>query len=430
MDHDIGLLLALLVVLLVLSGFFSASETGLMTLNRYRLRHLAERGHPRAREVEALLKRTDRLIGLILLGNTFFNIAASSLATLIALRLWGEGSIAITTGVLTVVTLIVSEVAPKTLAVLYPERVAFASARVYRFLLPLLYPLVWVVNQVVNRLLGALGVLVTGHSQNTLNQEELRTVVREAGAMIPKRHQEMLLAILDMEKSVVDDIMVPRNEIQAIDLQNPLPEILSQLRHSPYTRLLVYDGSLDTIVGVLHARTAMHRLLEDGDITIEALRTLCRPAYFIPAGTPLHVQLLNFQRERRRMGLVVDEYGDLVGLVTLFDLLEEIVGEITTDPWDQIPDVLVQEDGSLIIDGSTAVRELNRQLNWHLPTNGPKTLNGLILEYLETIPEPGTSLRLHGHLVEILQTNNNAVRMVKVPPNPLPNEVSTTFGLF
>ncbi|CAK0776559.1 putative hemolysin [Gammaproteobacteria bacterium] len=424
MNHDIGLLLALLLFFLVASAFFAGSETGLMTLNRYRLRHLAERGHPRAREAEALLKHTDRLIGLILLGNTFCNIAASSLATLIALRLWDEGAIAITTGILTVVTLIVSEVAPKTLAALHPERVAFPSARIYRFLMPALYPLVWTVNQAANRLLRVLGLGTADHPQQTLSQEELRTVVREAGAMIPKRHQEMLLAILDMEKSVVDDIMVPRNEIQAIDLQNPLPQILDLLRHSPYTRLLVYDGSLDTIVGILHARAAMHRLLEEDHLTLEALRALCRPAYFIPAGTPLHVQLLNFQRERRRMGLVVDEYGDLVGIVTLFDLLEEIVGEITTDPWDQVPDILVQEDGSLLIDGSTQVRELNRRLAWQLPTNGPKTLNGLILEYLETIPEPNTSLRLHGHLVEILQTNNNAVRMVKVPPQPLSNHES------
>ncbi|MET0081708.1 MAG: HlyC/CorC family transporter [Sedimenticola sp.] len=414
-DIPTGMLFGVLALLILLSAFFSGSETALMTLNRYRLRHLAKDGHRGALRAEKLLGRPDRLIGLILLGNNFVNILASSLATVIALRLGGEGAIAIAAGLLTLVILIFAEVAPKTLAALHPERLAFPAAFVYRPLLKILYPLVWVVNGIANALLKRLGVSPEDSDGQLLSQEELRTVVMEAGAMIPKKHQKMLLSILDLEKAEVEDIMVPRIEVDGIDLEEPLEEIIRQLENSQYTRLPVFDDGIDHIVGVIHLRKAMYALAQ-GELTKEMIREICDPPYFIPEGTPLNTQLLYFQRKKARMGLVVDEYGDLLGMVTLADLLEEIVGEFTTDPQDSIQDVQPQEDGSYLVAGNANVKELVRTFHWKLPTDGPRTINGLIIEYLETIPEPGTSLLLEGYPVEILQTQDNAVRTIRLQP--------------
>jgi len=401
-----------LLVLILLSAFFSGSETALMTLNRYRLRHKAEHGHKGAMLARALLQRPDRLIGLILLGNNFVNILASSLATVIALRIGGEAAIAAAAGILTLVILIFSEVAPKTLAALHPERLAFPSSFVYTPLLKLLYPLVWAVNMVANNLLRLLGVSTDSAQGTALSREELRTVVNEAGAMIPERSRSMLLAILDLDNATVEDIMIPRNEVEGIDLSDPDEEILDTIRDAAYTRLPLFEGSIDNLVGILHARNAL-RLALDGDLTKERLRQLSREPYFVPEGTPLYQQLINFQREKRRVALVVDEYGDFLGLITLTDLLEEIVGEFTTDPADTIPEVHTTDDGSLLIDCGIGIRDLNRALRWKLPSGGPKTLNGLILEYMETIPEPGTSLKLFGYPLEIMQTAESAVKTVR-----------------
>lgn len=411
-DIPLGTLLLSLLVLIVLSGFFSGSETALMTLNRYRLRHRAEQGHRGAVLARALLDRPDRLIGLILLGNNFVNVLASSLATIIALRVGGEGAIAAAAGILTLVILVFSEVTPKTLAALHPERLAYVAAYVYTPLQRVLLPLVWSVNIITNNLLRLLGVHAQGNTDQALSQEELRTVVDEAGAMIPDRSRRMLLAILDLEAATVEDIMIPRNEVEGIDLQDSEEEILAAVKHTSYTRLPLYDGSIDNVIGVFHARNALRALLEDG-LGKDSLRDVCREPYFVPEGTPLYQQLLNFQREKQQIGLVVDEYGDFLGLITLTDLLEEIVGEFTTDPADDIPEIHPGEDDSLLIDCTISLRELNRALRWTLPTDGPKTLNGLILEYMETIPEPGTSLRLHGHRLEIIQTAESAVKTVK-----------------
>jgi Mg2+/Co2+ transporter CorB len=401
-----------LALLLMLSGFFSGSETALMTLNRYRLRHLTQQGHKGAGKVQRLLARPDRLIGLILLGNNFVNILASSLATVIALRIGGEGAIAAAAGLLTLVVLIFSEVAPKTLAALHPERLAFPAAFVYTPLLKLLYPLVWLVNGVANGFLKLIGVRPQDEQGQVLSREELRTVVSEAGAMLPERSRKMLIGILDLDKATVEDIMVPRNEVEGIDIQDSEEEIINTIKNCHYTILPLFDNGIDRIIGVFHARNALHALLE-GELTKERLREISREPYFIPKGTPLYQQLLNFQREKRRTGLVVDEYGDFLGLVTLPDLLEEIVGEFTTDPSDTIPEIHPQADGSCLIDCGISVRDLNRALNWKLPTSGPKTLNGLILEYMETIPEPGTSLKLHSYPLEILQTAEHTVKTVK-----------------
>jgi Mg2+/Co2+ transporter CorB len=396
----------------MLSGFFSGSETALMTINRYRLKHKAEQGHKGAILARSLLDRPDRLIGLILLGNNFVNILASSLATVIALRLGGEGAIAAAAGILTLVILIFAEVSPKTLAALHPERLAYPASFVYTPLLKILYPIVWVVNWVTNGLLRTLGVRLEDDQGNALTREELRTVVSEAGAHIPKRSQTMLLAILGLEKATVEDIMIPRNEVDGIDIQDSEEEIVNAIRNAAYSRVPLFDGSIDSVIGIFHARDALHAFLDQG-LGKEHLREIAREPYFVPEGTHLYQQLLNFQREKLRVGLVVDEYGDFMGLITLTDLLEEIVGEFATDPADTIQEIHRAEDGSLLIDCGISIRDLNRALRWTLPTDGPKTLNGLILEYMETIPEPGTSLKLQGHALEILHTAESAVKTVK-----------------
>ncbi len=414
-DLPLGGLFGALLLLILLSAFFSGSETALMTLNRYRLRHLAEQGHRGARIAERLLQRPDRLIGLILLGNNFVNILASSLATVVAIRLGGQGAIPLAAGLLTLVILIFSEVAPKTLAALHPERLAFPAAWIYAPLLRITYPLVALVNFFANGILRLLGVYPGEGGQEAVTQEELRTIVNEAGALLPQRHQRMLLAILDLEKATVEDIMIPRQEIDGIDLEEPWDELLEDLHQMPYTQALVFRGNLDNVVGFIHARRLMKALME-GPLDMARLESLIEKPYYIPENTPLNTQLINFQKNRKRVGLVVDEYGDVLGLVTMSDLLEQIVGEFTTDPADRIADVTPQEDGSYLVNGSALVRDLVRTFGWDLPTDGPRTLNGLILEQLETIPEPGTSLLINGYPVEVVQTQDNAVKTARIHP--------------
>jgi len=409
------MLFGMLAVLIMLSAFFSGSETALMTINRYRLRHMKNGGHPGAIRAYNLLKRPDRLIGLILLGNNFVNILASSLATIIAIRLGGEGAIAIAAGLLTLVILIFAEVTPKTLAAAHPERLAFPAAFIYKPLLKLLYPIIWVVNGITNGMLKWFGVSPEDGNDQNLSQDELRTVVAEAGAMVPKRHQKMLLSILDLENVTVEEIMIPRNELDGIDLEDSIEEIITQLQNGFYTRMVVFDNGIDNLVGIIHIRNAMVALTQ-GNLTKEKIRSITEEPYFIPEGTPLNRQLLNFQREKKGFGLVVDEYGDLLGLVTLADVLEEIVGEFTTDPSDNVLDVQPQGDGSFLVAGNAEIRELVKVFHWELPANGPRTINGLIIEYLETIPQPGTSLLLEGYPIEIMQTHDNAVKMVKIWP--------------
>lgn len=413
-EVPIGLLAGALVVLVLLSAGFSGSETGLMTLNRYRLRHLAKSGHRGARIAQRLLARPDRLIGLILLGNNFVNIAASSVATLIALRLGGEAYIAAATFLLTFVILIFGEVAPKTVAALHPERIAFPAAYVLAALMRIVYPLVLAVNTITNGLLRLLGVQLKAGT-HSISREELRSIVNEAGAMIPRRHQKMLVSILDLDQATVEDIMVPRTEIVGIDLDDPVEEIVEQLANTQYTRLPVYHGSIEQVQGVVHVRRLLP-LIASGRFTKEELVARLREPYFIPEGTPLHTLLLNFQRNQRRIGLVVDEYGEILGLATVEDILEEIVGEFTTDPAANTKDIQALDDDSYLVEGSTSVRELNRVLDWQLPTDGPKTLNGVILEQLEAIPEAGVSLKIAGVPVTIIQTKGNKVKIAQVFP--------------
>jgi Mg2+/Co2+ transporter CorB len=414
-DVPIGVLVAALIVLVLLSAFFSSSETGMMALNRYRLRHLVRHRHRGARRASRLLERPDRLIGVILLGNNFVNILASSIATIIALRLYGEAGIAIATFTLTLVILIFAEVAPKTLAALYPERVAFPASLALGVLLKVLYPIVAVINWIANGLLRLIGVSPEMMDPQHLSQEELRTVVNEAGAMISRRFKRMLMSVLDLSRVSVEDIMVPRGEINAIDLDDDADEVEEQLMLGQHTRLPVCRGDINNVEGVLHVRKLL-LLLQRDEFDIATLPQLCDEPYFVPAGTPLDVQLRNFQRHQQRMGLVVDEYGDIQGLVTLEDLLEEIVGEYTSDPSQLSTDVHPQEDGTFLVDGSTSIRDLNRFHGFQLPATGPKTLNGLIIEHMEAIPEPGTTILVANYPLEVVQTTGNAVKTVRIAP--------------
>ncbi len=417
---SVGVLFAGLTLLLLLAAFFAGSETALMSLNRYRLKHRAKKGHRGARLAEALLAHPDRLIGLILLLSTIVNVAAPMLVGFIALRLGGEFLVAIGAAALTLILLIFCEVAPKTYGALHPERLALPAAYIYTPLLYVLYPFVWATNLLANGVLRLFGVSQQ-QASHSLSSEELRTVVAEAGAMIPHRHQQMLMSILDLESATVEDIMVPRVEIVGIDVDGDWDEILEQLRQSQHTRLPIYEGEIDRIIGVLHMKRVVHELVR-GKLERQTLIDAAseRDTYFVPSGTTLNTQLLNFQREKRRLAFVVDEYGDIQGLVTLEDILEEIVGEFTTDPATMMhKDVHRDTDGSYVVNASTTIRALNRSMRWNLPTDGPKTLNGLIVEFLETIPEPGTTLKLADYMLEVLQTGDNAIKTVRIrPPGP------------
>ncbi|MCK0716447.1 HlyC/CorC family transporter [Chromohalobacter sarecensis] len=408
-DIPLGLLLTLLFVLICLSAFFSSSETGMMSINRYRLSHQANSGERTAKRVMRLLSRPDRLIGVILIGNNFVNNLAASIATIIAIHFFGDVSgPAISTAVLTIVILIFAEVTPKTFAAVKPERIAYPASVALEPLLKLFYPLVWLVNAISNGLLRLMGVKDIDGSADNLTRDELRTVVHEAGTMIPRRHQSMLLSILDLENVTVNDIMVPRQEIAGIDLDDDLEAILTQIRSSQHTRVPVYKGDINNIIGILHLRNAA-RFLSKPEVTKAAIVQEAREPYFIPESTPLHTQLLNFQQQKRRIGIVVDEYGDVEGLATLEDILEEIVGEFTTDEAATHREIHPQEDGSYIIEGTTNIRDINKVLAWQLPTDGPKTLNGLILEHLEAFPDAPACLQLGAIRMEILQIKDNLI---------------------
>jgi len=426
-DIPLPWLIGILTVLMLLSAFFSSTETALMSINRYRLRHRAREGSPGARATENLLQQPDRLIGVILVCNNFVNAASAAIVTVISLSLGGEAYAALGVGLYTVALIIFGEVAPKTMGALYPERLALPAALVYQVLLRLLYPVVWVANLLANGVLRLFGVSREQASATSLSQEELRTVVAEASTVIPHRHQRMLMSILDLGRINVEDIMVPRNEIAGLDVSDSWDDLLGQLRDSRHTRLPVYDGSLDELIGMLHMKQVA-RLLARGELDREQLVALARTRepYYVPEGTPLNTQLVNFQRQRRRVAFVVDEYGDVQGLVTLEDLLEEIVGEFTSDTSRLHRDVHRARDGTFIVNASASIRTLNRKMGWSLPTTGPRTLNGLIIEYLETIPEPGTALRIGDYAIEVIQTGDNAVKTVRLRPIPAADESART----
>lgn len=411
--NSLTLLFILLFVLLLFSAFFSSAETALMSLNRYRLRHLVHEGHSGAIRASQLLDRPDRLIGLVLLGNNFVNISASAIATVIGVELYGENGIVIATVILTLIVLLFAEVTPKTLAALHPERVAFPASMILKPMLIVFFPLVWFTNAITNRLLTLLGVSPEESSSAAINSEELRMALMEAGSIIPKRHKKMLVSILDLEKVTVNDVMVPRNEIEGIDINGSLPDIIKQLSYCNNTRLPMYEDTIDNIIGIIHVRKAMHLLAQD-NLTKETLNSIIKQIYFVPEGTALNTQLIQFQKHHRRTGLVVDEYGEILGLITLEDIFREIVGEFTAGSIDEDKDIHPQEDGSYLINGSANIRDINRNNHWHLPIDGPKTINGLILEILETIPEPGVSLRVIDYVIEVVQTTDNTIKTVRI----------------
>jgi len=414
MEGDVSLwsLAGLLLLLIVLSAFFSGSETALMSLNRYQLRHKAQEGHRGAALAERLLQRPDRLIGLILLGNNLVNFSAANLVGVTALKLGGEPAVAVATVIFTFVVLIFAEAAPKTLAALSPERLAFPASLVYYPLLKITYPFVWLVNVCSNAVLYLFGVRQSGNELQALTREELRTLVNEAGHRLSVRYRRMLVSILDLEQVTVDDVMVPHNEVLGIDLTQTDEEINEVINKAEHTRLPVYVENIDKVEGILHMRKLAN--LAERRVNKSLVREMLSEPYFVPEGTPLSTQLIQFQRRGERIALVVDEYGDIQGVVTLEDILEEIVGEFTTDPADEGVYVVSEGNDSYLVDATLNVRDLNRMQKWELPTEGPKTLNGLIVEQLEDIPEPGTQLEVNGYPLEIVAVEDNRIETVRI----------------
>jgi len=415
-DISTSTLFIILGVLVLCSAYFSATETGMMSVNPYRLKHLCNENHPGAKRVTAMLNRRDRLIGLILVGNNLVNIAASAIATIIGMRLYGDLGIAVATVILTLVILIFGEVTPKTLAAIHPERVVYPSSLLLQPMMKVLYPLVWLLNWICNNFLKLFGVSTEHHHGHSLSSEELRTVVHEAGAMLPQEHQNMLVGVLDLENATVEDIMIPRNELAGIDINDDWKDIVRQLANTQHSRILLYRDNIDDALGFLHTRDIMRLVLKE-QLTKATLLRSVNDIYFIPEGTPLNTQLVKFQSSKERIGLVVDEYGDIQGLVTLEDILEEVVGEFTTHIAEQnSEEIQPQPDGSFLVDGSINLRDLNREMQLNFPLDGPKTLNGLILEYLEEIPQTNLGLKLLGYPMEILEVQDNMIKTVRLTP--------------
>lgn len=410
------LLLLALLVLLVIIAFSSGTEVAMLSLNRYRIRTRAQSGHSTAKILERLLLKPDDWLGANLVILAAASVFASATATILAQRTGYSWAVPVTGFVLTVIVIVFCELAPKIYAATHPESVALGAARIYSALVLITRPVLWLTNRLAYGFLRLFGVGRSSRSNHSLSSEELRTVVAEASSMIPARHRQMLLSILDLGQVTVNDIMIPRQEIAAIDIRENWEDILDQLRNTPHTRLPVYDGELDNLVGLLHMKRVAHELAR-GTLTRERLAEIARTRepYFVPEETPLNTQLAQFQRNRRRLAFVVNEYGDIEGIVTLEDILEEIVGEFTNDPATIThKDIHIEKPGVYIINASATIRVINRALQWQLPTDGPKTLNGLLLEQLETIPEPGTALKTGPYLFEILQIGDNAIKTVRV----------------
>ncbi len=409
-------LFAVLLVLLIASAFFAISETSVMALNRYRVRHLTQAGHRGARLTTQLLAQTDQFLGVVLLGNTVINAAAALLVGEIASRYLGHSqwALLVATTSAAFAILVFSEITPKVAGARYPEIIALPSSYVLVPLLKLARPVMWFVNLFVQPLLWMIRLKPRPEGAHTLTLQELRMLVLEAG-YLPQKHRSILLNLFDLEAITVDDVLVPRNHIEAVDINASLDVLRQQIATSHHRRLLVYRGTLDEVVGTLRARDVLN-LVQNEELTRDKLRELMREPYYVPAGTPLFSQLQNFQEQQDRMSLVVDEYGELMGLVTLEDILEELIGEFTTQSPLQTGGFVKQPDGSYLVEGATLLRELNRKLGFGFPLDGPKTLSGLILEHLQSMPEPSTSVKIAGHPLEIVQTHDRVVKAVRVVP--------------
>ena len=425
-DAPTLILLLCLLALLLTIAFSSGTEVAMLSVNRYRLRHKAQEGHGTAKLLENLLQKPEDWLGANLVILAAASVFASAIATILAQRTGHYYAVPIAGVVLTIVMIVFCELAPKIYAAARPDPVAMSSARIYKALVLVARPALWFTNKMAYGILWVFGVGRGSHASQSLSQEELRTVVAEAGPLIPARHRQMLLSILDLGQITVNDIMIPRQEISGIDVQENWDDLLDQLRQTPHTRLPVYDGQLDNLLGILHMKRIAQELAR-GTLTRDRLVEMAkgREPYFVPEGTPLNVQLTQFQRNRRRLAFVVNEYGDIEGLVTLEDILEEIVGEFTSDPATVLhKDIYSEKPGFFIVNASVTIRALNRAMQWHLPTDGPKTVNGLLLEHLETIPDAGTVVRVDGHEFEVLQLGENAIRTVRIrTPIPAPPPV-------
>jgi Mg2+/Co2+ transporter CorB len=405
-----------LAVLLLTSAFFSASETAMMAINRYRLRHAADSGVRGAMRTQALLDKTDKLLGVILLGNNLVNAASGTLSAVLAIRLFGDGEIVlmVATLLLTFLILVFSEVTPKVLGAAFPEQIAYPASLLLTPLLKLAYPVVWFVNLFVQGILRLLRIRQPDPGQgNSLGLEELRTIVLESSGRMPHEHHRILMNLLELEDITVDDVMTPRNQIESIDIEDAPERLRQQIATSHHTRLVVHAGSAENLLGVLHVRRVLHALAGT-EIDPETLKESLETPYFVPAGTALFTQLRNFQSSRRRLALVVDEYGELQGLVTLEDLLEEMVGEFTTQAPTDSGYMRRESSDSWLVEGSVQLRYLNRKLGLSFPLDGPKTLNGLLLEQFEDIPEAGVSIKLGKVPVDIVQTQDRAVKMARI----------------
>lgn len=408
-------MLILFFCLVLVSAFFSSSETALMALNRYRLKHQVKLGKPAAQRLSKLLERPDRLLGVILIGNTFANVMASSIATLLCVALFGDYGVAIATIAVTLFLLIFAEIAPKTVAALYPQPIADFVSYPLKILLHILYPVVFVATTAINKLLGLFGITVGRRETERLTTEELRTVVADSGNRISSQHQDMLLRLLEMEAVSVEDVMVPRSDIVGINLQDDWDSIVSQLTNSEHMQLPLYRDEIDNVLGILHLKDALKHLSQN-KLNKKKLMSLARETYFVPEGVALSKQLFEFKKLRKRHALVLDEYGDILGLITLEDILEEIVGEFSTEIPSIWEIIRPQADNTYEIDGSANLRELNRIMHWSLPLDGPKTLGGLCTEYLEEIPQSGICLKIAGYPLEIIAMEGHLVKTVKMFP--------------
>lgn len=415
MHYSLSFLISVLIFLLLAAVFFSLAEAAMLSINRYRLRHLVRHNNLLAKRVQDLLKRPDRLLGVILLCGTFSDILASAVITVIALHYFATTGVFLATLGLTFIVLIFCEVAPKTLATLYPQPIAFFAVWPLVILLRILYPIVWVTNLIANLSLRFFGVKIPKLTVEQLSREELVSLLRESTGRMPNDYKNMLLKVLELGKVTVEDIMIPRQEIVGIDINQPWDVVLKQLIESEYTRLPIYRESIDEIIGILHFRKVLNSLSKQ-QLSKEVLLEAAEDVHFIPEATALNSQLLNFRREKHRIGLIVNEYGEIQGLITLEDILEEIVGEFTTDTALMRRAVLQQLDGSYLVDGGISLRDLNRQLNLDLPLRGPKTLSGLIIEYLEVIPKVGTTLHFEDKTMEVVMIKDNMIKTVKIFP--------------
>lgn len=413
MQLHLSTLLIILFFLVFLSAFFSGSEIGMMSINRYKLRFLVKKNNKQAIRVSQMLARPDKLLSVVLIGNTLANIVSSTIATLIGQYFYGDLGVAVATVVLTLIVLVFAEMTPKTLAAIYPQQVAFICSFPLKLMQWLFAPLVYAISLISNGILRLFGISIDKIQKEALTGEELRSVVHEAGGLMPVEHKSMLISLLDLEKATVEDIMIPKSDIVGIDLDLPWLQLLEQLETAQHTRLPIYRGSIDRLEGMIHVRDVLNLALED-KLDLDSFLKAADSPYFIPEATPLNIQILNFRKMKRRICFVVDEYGDIQGLVTMEDILEEIVGEFTTDIADLSRDMMQQEDGSVIIDAGLTLRHINRLMSWNLPLIGPKTLSGLIIEYLGYIPPAESCLMIDNYRIEILKISDNTIKGVKI----------------